>query len=165
MTKSESIALFGALNTLGKLKGVKFAYAVSRNVSILKTELESLEKASAPSKEFEEFEKKRIALVEGFSKKDKDGKPEKKGNNYIIEDGKQEDLDKAFEALKKENQELWDSRLKQIEEYNELLKTDSSVVLHKISLSDVPSDINVEQMHSITAMVEDATPSPYNPKE
>ncbi len=164
MTKSESIALFNALNTLGKLKGVKFAYAVSRNVSALKTELESLEKASAASKEFEEFEKKRIEMVEKFSKKDKDGKAEKKGNNYIIEDGKQPELDKEFEALKSENQEVWDARLKQIEEYNELLKTDSSVALHKISLSDVPTDITVEQMHMITEMVEESTPSPYNGK-
>lgn len=161
MTKNESVALFNALNTLGKLKGVKFAYAISRNVSLLKAELESLEKASAGSKEFEEFEAKRIAMVEGFSKKDKDGKPEKKGNNYIIEDGKQPELDASFEALKKDNKEVWEARMKQIEEYNELLKTESTVKLHKISLNDIPAEISVEQMHSITEMVEEATPSPF----
>ena len=162
MTKSESVALFNSLNTLGKLKGVKFAYAVSKNVSTLKTELESLEKVSAMSKEYEEFEKKRVAMVESFSKKDNEGNPEKKGNNYIIEDGKQEELDKAFEALKAENQELWDSRLKQIDEFNELLKTDSTVVLHKVSLNDVPADITVEQMHAITAIIDEGIPSIYN---
>lgn len=161
MTKSESIALFNALNTLGKLKGVKFAYAVSKNVSLLKAELESLEKASAASKEFEEFEVKRIAMVEKFAKKDKDGKAEKKGNNYIIEDGKQAELDKEFEVLKKENKDVWDARLKQLEEYNELLKTDSSVKLHKILLSDLPTDITVEQLYSIYSVVEDNIPSPY----
>jgi hypothetical protein len=164
MTKGESIELFTALGKLGKLKGVKFAYAISRNYSLLRTEMESLEKVSYPSKDFQEFEKKRIALVEKFSKKDKDGNPEKQGNNYIIEDGKQPELDAEFEILKKENQELWDARLKQIEEYNELLKTESTLTLHKISLSNVPVDISVEQLHSISEIIEEGVESPYVPE-
>lgn len=165
MTKSESIALFQSLNKLGNLKGVKFAYAVSKNVSLLKPEVESLEKASTASEEFNEFEKKRVALVESFAKKDSEGKPQKTNKDgvdtYLIEDGKQEELDEAFEKLKSENQEVWDARLKQVKEYNELLKTDSSVTLYKVALVDVPSDISVQQMYSISAIVEDATPSPY----
>lgn len=172
MTKNESIALFQALNKLGNLRGVKFAYGVSRNLALLKPELESLEKASAFTDEYKEFETKRIALVEKFAKKDeKTGKALKnrdlnsQSENYIIEEGKQEELDKEFEALRSENQEVWDARVKQVEEYNELLKTDSSVVLYKVNLSDVPTDISVAQMHSISAIVSEDIASPYSPKE
>ena len=164
MTKNDSIALFQSLNRLGTLKGVKFAYGVSRNISLLKPEVESLEKAAAVSEEYAEFEKARIALVEKFAKKDDKGKFIKKSNNYEIEEGKQEELDKEFEALKAENQKVFDARLKQIEEYNELLKTDSEVKLFKINLSDVPTDISVSQMYSISAIVDEDIPSPFQGK-
>jgi hypothetical protein len=164
MTKNESVALYQSLNKLGNLKGVKFAYGVSRNISLLKPEIESLEKAVTVSEEYKEFENKRIALVEKFSKKDEKGKFVKVNNNYEIEEGKQEELDKEFEALKAENQEVFDSRLKQIEEYNELLKTESTVVLYKVALSEVPTDISVQQMFGISAIVDEAVPSPYPSK-
>lgn len=161
MTKNESVALFQSLNRLGNLKGVKFAYGVSRNISLLKPEVESLEKAVAVSEEYAEFEKKRIALVEKFAKKDEKGKFIMTGNNYEIEEGKQGELDKEFEELKSDNEEVFSARLKQVEEYNELLKTESSVVLHKVSLADVPVDISVQQMFGISAIVDESVPSPY----
>ncbi len=162
MTKNESVGLYQALNQLGSLKGVKFAYAVSKNLSILKPDIESLEKAITPTPEYSEFEKLRIAMVEKFAKKNEKGEFEKKGNNYQIEDGKQGELDAEFEALKKEHQEVFDARFNQVEEYNKLLSTDSTVVLYKVALADVPSDISVNQMYSIKEIVEESVPSPYN---
>ena len=164
MLKKEILQLYGALNTLGQLQGVKFAYAVSRNLAILKPEIEALEKASSPTPEFMEMDKERIKLVEEHAEKDEQGKPKKKGNEYVIPEDKKEDFENAFEAFKLEHKELFDAREKQIEEYNALLQTESEVKLHKVNLADVPEKISVQQMHSISSFVEDSIPSPFQGK-
>src|SRR3990167_5070475 len=127
MLKKEILQLYRALNTLGQLQGVKFAYAVSRNLAILKPEIEALEKASSPTPEFMEMDKERIKLVEEHAEKDEQGKPKKKGNEYVIPEDKKEDFENAFEAFKLEHKELFDAREKQIEEYNALLQTESEI--------------------------------------
>jgi len=90
MKKSDSIILYQSLlpkyrdnlgnerlGLLSNLKGAKFVYGLDRNLTLLKPEIESLEKASAPSEEYLKFEKEiRIPMVEGFAKKDEKGKSE-----------------------------------------------------------------------------------------
>src|SRR3990167_8088697 len=153
MKKSEILQLFRNLNTLGQLQGVKFSYAISKNLAILKPEIEALEKASAASPEFMEMDKERIKLVEEHAEKDEKGKPKKKGNEYVIPEDKQGDFENAFEAFKIEHKELYDAREKQIKEYTALLETESEVKLYKVSLADVPEKISVQQMHSISSFV------------
>ena len=164
MKKSEILQLFRNLNTLGQLQGVKFAYAASKNLAILKPEIEALEKASAASPEFMEMDKERIKLVEEYAEKDEKGKPKKKGNEYVIPEDKKEDFENAFEAFKLEHKELYDAREKQVEEYNALLETESDIKLHKVNLADVPQNITVQQMHAISSFVSDDIPSPYPAK-
>jgi len=164
MKKNEILTLFRNLNTLGQLQGVRFAYAVSRNLAVLKPEIEALEKASFPTPEFLEMDKERIKLVEEYAEKDEKGNPKKKGNEYVIPEDKQGDFKNAFEVFKLEHKELFDAREKQIDEYNALLQTESEVKLHKVSLADVPQKITVQQMNSISSFVSDDIPSPYPTK-
>ena len=159
MTKNEVVQLFSALNQLGALKGVKMAYGVSRNLTLLKPELESLEKASVPTDEYKKFDELRIEMVKKFAKKEDKGEPVITGNEFELED--KAGMEKAFDELKAEHKEVWDARMKQMEEYNELLKTDSSVVLYKINLSDVPADITVAQLHGISAIISEDIVSPF----
>ncbi len=162
MTKQEVIGLYKALNQLGNLKGVKFSYGVAKNLAIIKPEIESLEKASTPTEEYMNFEKVRISMVEQFAKKDEKGVAVQENNVYIIEDGKQEEMESAFEALKSEHKEVFDGRQKQIEEYSELLNSESTISLYKVNLADIPADISVQQMNSIMPIVDDSIPSPFN---
>jgi len=164
MLKSDLLVLNQNLNKLGNLSGVKFAYCVSRNLSLIKPEIESLQKIVEPSEEYQKFDKERIEMVEKFAKKDEKGKAIQVNNNYEIEEGKQEELDKEFGILKMEHQEAFDAREKQIAEYNELLKTELTIVLHKIALADVPQNITVQQMYGISDIVEESIPSPYPSK-
>jgi hypothetical protein len=158
-TKQEIIVLYQSLNKLGNLSGVKFAYSVNKNIHLIEPEIKSLEKALEASEEFKKFEEKRMALVEKFAKKDEKGEKVVKDNQYEIED--HEEFNKEFEILKEENKEVYETRQKQIDEYNELLKSESTVILHKIALSDVPTNITVAQMGSISLLVDDNIPSPY----
>ena len=166
LKNGELLNLYKALDQLGNLSGVKFAYGVSKNISLIKPEIELLEKALLPSNEYKKFDDERIELVKKFTKKDKDGKPVMirdlvKGESYDIEEGKQAELDKEFEVLKKANQKVYDLRQKQIEEYLELLKVESQIKLHKIMLSDVPKEITVRQMHGLSEIITDEIVSPY----
>lgn len=93
MKREEIIQLIRNFGEVKDLQGLKFAYAVARNINILKPE-------------FERYEKDRIALAETYAKKDKDGKPETKDNTYVFEDVK------LFqEELKKLNEETIDINL------------------------------------------------------
>lgn len=160
MTKGEAISLFNTLNKLGHLSGVKFAYVVSKNISLLKPEFEALQKAVEPTEEFKEYDKKRVALAESFAKKDGDGKAVIENGEYVIED--REAFEIAFKKLKEDNKKVVEARDKQIDEQNEILKTESDVVLYKVSVEDIPKDITVSQMYSIGEIVVDEIISPLN---
>jgi len=166
MTKQESIVLYNNLQRLATLKGAKFAYAISKNSAILKSEIEALEKAVQPSEEFIKLDEKRVALAKECAKKNEKGEPETIVQNgvssYVMEDDKV--FEEKFKALKEEDKEIWEAREKQIKEYNELLKTESTVQLYKLSKSDIPNDITVGQMNSIYELIEEDIPSPYPPK-
>lgn len=159
MVKKDCVELYFNLNKLGNLAGVKFAYGVSKNLALLKPEIESLDKASMPTEEFKAFDEQRLEIVKKFAKKDEKGEPISENNAFIMED--QDAFELEFGTLKAEHQELWDARTRQLEEYNDLLNTESNVVLYKVQLSDVPSAITVAQMYTIQAMIEEGMPSPY----
>ena len=159
MIKSEIINLFQSLQKLGNLSGVKFAYAVSRNIAILKPEVEALNKALEGSDEFKQFDEKRVELAKKHAKKDDKNKPLVNRGQFEIEN--QEAFDAEFETLKSEHQEVWDARQKQVDDYNDLLKTESELQLYKVSLTDVPVNITVAQMHSISDIVTEEITSPF----
>jgi hypothetical protein len=159
MTKGEAISLYNALGKLGYLSGVKFAYAVSKNLSLLKPELEALQKAVEPSEEYKVYDKKRVELAEKYAKKDENEKAVIINNEYKIEN--QKEFNKEFEKLKKEFPKEIEIRDNQIKEQNELLKTEYTGELYKVSLFDIPKEITVAQMDSIMAIVSEDLVSPY----
>ena len=158
MKKSEVLLLNRALNGLAILTGVKFTYAVARNLNILKNEIESLDKSMEPSEKFQEFDKARIALVELHAEKDKQGKAKmeiaQNGAQQYVIDPENKMFKKAFDTLKEKHKEAVDARDKQIEEYTKLLTTDSDVVLFKVKLEDVPKEISAVQMAGIYKIVD-----------
>ena len=160
MNKGEAISLYHALSKLGNLSGVKFAYAVSKNLSLLKSELEALQKAVEPNEEYKVYDKKRVELAEKYSKKDENGKPVVVNNEYDLENKKE--FLSEFAKLQKEFSKEIEGRENQVKEQNELLKTEYTGEIYKVSLSDVPKDINVTQMESIMPIITEDLVSPYN---
>src|SRR3990167_6316664 len=154
MTKSEVLQLYNNLNQLGKLSGVKFSYAVARNLALLKPEVEAINKTLEPSKEFLEWDKERVALAQEYSKKDEKDKPVIVGNRYVMENEKT--FNKELEKKQKNHKSAIDAREKQIEEYMKLLeeKTDE-IKLYKIKLEHIPESITTQQMNGIVDIVEE----------
>src|SRR3990167_4508990 len=112
MTKGQLVELFSTLNTLGKLQGVKFTYAVARNIAAINKSLE-------PSSEFMVYDKERVELAQKFAKKDEKDKPLTENNRYVMEDEK--GFDKAFAKLQEKHKEVIEKREKQFKDYIELL--------------------------------------------
>jgi uncharacterized coiled-coil DUF342 family protein len=157
MKKSQIVELFKGLQQLKNLSGVKFAYAISKNISLLEKEIESLKASINPSEEFLKFEKERVDLAKKYAEKDENDSPKISTNpqgvqEYVIENKKA--FNKEIEALRKKYKKTIEERQKQYEEYKELLDTESKVELYKIKIDDVPKEITVEQMNIIKDLVE-----------
>lgn len=155
--KKDLLPLFENLQKLSNLKGVKFSYAIARNVVIVKKEVEAIEESLKPFDEFVEYEKERIELAKKHSEKDEKGNPKIINENgrevFVMKDKAK--FDKVFEEFKIKHKVTLDKRQKQIDEYNEFLETESDIEFFKIELSDVPEDISVEQMQGIQLLIKD----------
>lgn len=167
MTKGENINLFNVLSDkkLGQLSGAKFAYAVAKNLGLLQPEIDALKKALEASDEFQKYDEARVELAKSHAKKNDKGEPETTKNaqgqeTFVLED--QEAFDKAFEALKEEHKATLEARQKQVDEQNELLKTESTVTLYKVALADVPNAITADQMKGLAEIITDEVLSPFN---
>lgn len=154
MVRREIMSKVNELNSVGELKGIKFAYAVNKNKKKFLKELKEIAKLMEMSEEFKIYEKKRVEICEKFCEKDEEGKAIVKNNAYA---GLKEnaEFDSAMDALSEENKELINARKKQISEYNNFLNEEFEIDIYKIKLEDVPSDISVNQLKSIEFMIEE----------
>lgn len=153
MKNKEIVALHNNLKALKGLKGVKFNYAIARNISKLSTEIECLEKSKEQTDLYKEFEKERVELAKSFAKKNEKGVEIIVEKNYIILD--QEAFDKSFEELKEKHKEAVAEREAQLKEYIELLDKESTFIPFKIKVELIPEEITTEQMNAIYPLVEE----------
>jgi len=153
MTKGEALNLFSNLSEISGITKTKFNFAIARNISILKPEIMALQKALEGTKEFKEVDKKRIELAEKHSQKDDKGKPVMFQNRYILKD--QAGFEKELEELKAKDKKIWAEREKQVEEYDELLKTKSDFKPYKLSMKDVPEDLETTVMKAVYPLLDE----------
>jgi len=135
MTKQEAFNLYQSISTnLSNLTGSKFAYGISRNINILKAEIEALQKAGL------DYETKRLELAAKYSKKDLDGQPVLINNQFQLEDSV--GFVNSLEKLKLENKEYFD-----------LLAQESDFKPYKIKAEDLPDNITVNQTNMISSLL------------
>jgi len=151
--KKELFILFQNLEKLNDLEGIKFAYAISKNKKMLKDEIESLQEIIKPSKEIEEYERKRINLCEKYAEKDKNNKPIIEDNRYKFINDDKDKFEKDIKILMDENKELLEKQNKKNEEYLKLLEEDIEINLYKINKSDIPEKITPRQLDYIIDLI------------
>ena len=150
--KNEKLqSLYAGIEAVSGLKGVRFAYAMAKNKSALKRELESLQEAIKMSDKFTEYEKKRVELCEQHSEKDDTGKAKLENNEYVILSKAQ--FNKELDKMRKEHKDTLDERTAQIKEFNELLKKESEFKPYMVAYESVPEDISTETMSKIIELV------------
>jgi len=90
-----------AIRTLdNNVCNVKLAYALAKNLKRIKRELECIQEATKPSKEYAEFDRRRDAIAAGMAQKNKAGEPVTYNGQYVILN--QDALDKALAPLREE---------------------------------------------------------------
>lgn len=152
MTRREVGNLYQALLTVGNLTGVKFSYAVARNLSMLKNEMTSLQKAGAMDDNFREYEEKRIALAEKCSIQE-NGKPKIVDDKYEIAD--QAAFDTELKAIQEEYKVAFEARKKQLQEFEELLKEEIEIDPFMITQDMIPESITSKQMADILPLIKE----------
>lgn len=145
---------------LKNLKGAKFAYTVIKNIDIIEKEAKSLLESKNVSEKYSELEKKRLELCEKHADKDDKNEPIKKkfeGDRfeYSISITKMDAFNADINALFEENKEAIEEQKKYDEDFKTLLNSESDIVLKKISIDDVPSDISVELFAAIKKFIKD----------
>lgn len=157
LTKKQILELHSALLSVGNLKGVRFSYAVAKNLSSLATEVIALQKAYTTSKEFNEYDNERIKLAEKHAER-VNGRPDL----IITKDGLEKynikDEPKFFAELKilqSKHETAIKNREDQLKEIDKILEEQVDIDLCKISINDIPEEIQAKQMADLFMIVED----------
>ena len=131
-TKGELVNLINGLFQVQELKGKKFGLAVSKNIKILKDELQDLEDMGKPSEEF-------MALAAQVNE---------------IANGGSEDSKEVIDNLEKENEVLVKERREQMDKVTILMKDELSVELNTVPESTLPEEISAAQINNIIKIIE-----------
>ncbi len=150
ITKEKAVDLFNSLNDVGSLQGVKFAYAIARNINILKPEVEAIQKAIEPNNDFKEYNEKRVELAEKYSVK-VDGKAKVENGQYVLEN--EDDFKKEFKLLKDKYKSVIDARQRQQDEFEEMIKEEFEIELFTLPVEYIPENISTDQMEGILSIV------------
>lgn len=155
LTKKQVVELYQALLKVGDLKGVKFSYAVAKNTLTLEPEVEAIKKMYTKTKEFEEYDSKRIKIAEKYAVIE-NGNPKKMIRDglevYDIKDNQK------FEAEIKELQKVYEATIKaredQLKEIDKVLEEKADYDLQIINISDIPSEIDAKQMTDLFIIID-----------
>ena len=156
MKNRDLIKLQNGLNQVGRLTGVKFGYAISKNLDKVMREVKSLQDPIKPSDEWAAIEEKISEIHKLHCDKGTDGSP-LIVNNMLVFDKSADKHDKALADLEKKNQEAYDARKVIMDEYEKMLDEDvaADFVIHKINMEHVPESITTQQFFGILPIIEE----------
>lgn len=155
MKNGEIFKLSQGIANVGKLKGIKFAYGIAKNKKIIDSEVESMQASVTATEAFLAFEKLRLELCKEYAEKDEKGKFKEIKGEYVIPADKREEFEIRLNAYREQHKEAIDEREKQITDFREFEKAESTVEFYKIKLSDVPEDISAEELVGIDELIEE----------
>ena len=134
-TYRELANLLQGLIAVQELKGVKFSLQVTKNINLIKAELDHLEEAAKPSDKFEQLARE-VREIEATSK----------------------EKDEKLELIKKiedKNPELIEERKSQIDSFNKMLDETTEISLFKVSENHLPADINSKELLGIELIIKE----------
>ena len=129
--------LLQGLMSVTDLKGVKFSLQVTKNINLIKSELEHLEEAAKPSDEFQKLAMEVRAIEE--ENKDKT----------------QEEIIALIKEVEDKHPELIETRKAQIDEFNKMLEEEVELSLFRVAEKSLPSDITSKQLLSINLIIKE----------
>lgn len=157
MKNKEIFELRQALDGLEDIKGKSFAYAVLQNKDLLDKEIETINKLrGAPQQEYIDYENERQLLCITHSEKNENNEPILTYNPNGTQSFKIIDIDKFNEEYKVIHTK-YESALKEKEEedksFLDFLEKENEIILKKVSIRDLPDDINERFLQKIKFMI------------
>lgn len=147
LNKQLSQLLQGAL-ACQDAKGLKFAYALQKNIRLMKQEIKHIFELIQPSEDYKLYDKEREELAKKYAEKDEKGEPVVENEQYKIK-GK-----KKFDKELKELQEKYGKVYKDQEEkeviFQARLEQECTIPFHKIEEKNLPSDLSARQLDIIS---------------
>ena len=143
MKKKDLLEIYQTLNSIQKIEGVKFAYAVAKNKKLILPEFESIQEAQKVEK-YIEYETKANQLKMEYCDKDKAGNPKIENNRIFFEDltkKKGEEYRSKWSELEKEYAEAIKEFQEKQKEVEKILEEETKLELHKIKIDDIPDNM------------------------
>ncbi len=163
MARTEVVGMNVALTELGELKegGIKFAYALARNKTFIKDEIEAIEKASTAPEKFLEYEQKRIQLCTEHCDKKADGSPSVTPQGVFVIRENRTTFDDALEVLREECKEELDVYEEWKDGLETFMKEQVPVKVHRVKLTEFPAEsITPNQLERLMPMILDGVDDP-----
>jgi len=157
VTNEELLIIETRLNHLKKLQVVRVAHAVVRNLAIIRPMVKALKAANVPSKEYLEFENRRVALLNQMADSDPvTMKPLMMGNTYVVRERKDE-FESAMVELREEFDPVIKIKEKADDDYQELLKETVQFEPYMLDFEELPEDVSGTDLDYLTWMVREPT--------
>jgi len=157
MKRFELFTLLDNLDKLDNLTGVKFNYVIDKNREVIEKEVDDMKKLNEPSKDFQDYDKIRLQLLQKFSDKDDDGNPKFTQENgmvkFDIPPSSMKEFQTELENNTKEHESAIKERDKQLFEYDKFLQEEVKITFETLTIKEIDNKINGEQYKIIKHFV------------
>jgi len=137
----------------------KFVYAISKNMNLIKSDIDSIEKALSPSDELKKYIQEQNAIKIQYAEKDKNGQPivvdtSENIRTLVFKDQKTKlECEYALKKLDDQYKDVIETNKKQIEASKEFLEEDCDVSLYKMSFSWLPATLIAAHMRVLMFVI------------
>jgi hypothetical protein len=132
---------------------LKFSYAVSRTAAHIKPTMDAVIEIEKPSKEFLEFDKKRIVLAASFARKDEHGCPTLQNGNFVLNNPIS--FERELELLRTEYQfplSEWEKLRKEVEAK---LDEEEEIEIHAVDFDTLPDPCPLAVLEALEPMLKE----------
>lgn len=157
ISREKAFKLNNLLKTLKNIKNTKFAYAITKNTRLIDAELEIMKEIaqSGVPEKLQEFESKRIALIEKYAEKNEDGTFKTVNGNYDVQGDNLVAFQAEYDTLTKEYADTLAENEANNAKVNGMLKEEIDLALIKVKFENLPDDLSAEEIDALEPIIED----------
>lgn len=132
----------------------KFAYAVSRNEDKFASLAKAIRKALEPSKEFKDYNQKRLDLNKEYADRDEKGDPKIFRGEYLVTENRN-GYDVALAKLKDEYDEVLKKREDFIDGIDEFMSKEEEVEFYEIQKAYLPLTLKPSELSAMFPLMDE----------
>ena len=157
ISREKAFKLNNLLKALKNIKNTKFAYAITKNTRLIDTELEIMKEIaqSGVPEKLQEFESKRIDLIEKYAEKNEDGTFKTVNGNYDVQGDNLVAFQTEYDTLTKEYVDTLAENEANNAKVDGMLKEDIDLTLIKVKFENLPDDLSAEELDALEPIIED----------